>query len=88
MRWGTELADKLGLEAFVESTKAGVPLYESAGFVVVDHFYLNPHTENPSYEWVQLKQQMFPEPFPVYFMWRPKGGKFEKGVTKYSWELN
>jgi hypothetical protein len=88
MRWGCELADKLGMESFVESTESGVPLYESAGFVVVDHFYLDPQMSEPTREWIELKANIFPEPFPVYFMWRPKGGKFEQNVTRYSWELN
>jgi hypothetical protein len=86
MKWGCRFADDAGLEAFVEATSSGRPLYESVGFVVVDHYYLDPQTESPSEEYVQVKKEIFPEPFVVFFMWRPKGGKFEPGKTRYSLE--
>ena len=88
MDWGCELADKMDLECFVESTEDGRSLYESAGFVVVDHFYLDPQPENgkPSEDWAKIKKEAFPKPYRVWVMWRPKGGKFVKGETKYSWE--
>jgi hypothetical protein len=88
MEWGCNLADKMGLECFVESTDDGRALYESAGFVVVNPFFLDPQpeNENPSQEWQKIKQEAFPEPYRVWFMWRPKGGKFVEGETKFSWE--
>jgi hypothetical protein len=36
VKWGTELADKLGFTAVVESTPYGRGLYESEGFQFVD----------------------------------------------------
>ena len=90
MDWGCELADKKNLECFVESTEDGRALYESMGFIVVGYFYLNPFPETgagtPSKEWTKIKEEAFPEPYRVWVMWRPKGGKFVEGVTKYSWE--
>lgn len=86
IEWGCKLADKMELEGFVESTEDGRPLYEAFGFVVVDHFYLDPDVSGPSVEWKTLKKEIFPEPFRIWFMWRPKGGKFENGKTVYSWQ--
>ena len=86
MEWGTKLADKLNLESFVESTDDGCALYKAHGFVVVDHILLDPEVKRPSEEWKRLKKEVAPRPFPIVFMWRPKGGKFEDGKTVYSWE--
>lgn len=33
VKWGCELADKEGVAAYVDGTKAGAPLYEKFGFV-------------------------------------------------------
>ncbi|KAL8802435.1 MAG: hypothetical protein Q9182_003803 [Xanthomendoza sp. 2 TL-2023] len=33
LRWGTELADQMGIDTVVEATAAGVPVYEKHGFV-------------------------------------------------------
>ena len=86
MSWGCELADKMDLDCFVESTLDGRALYESVGFVVVDHIYLSPTTESPSATWTELKKETFPRPYHVLVMWRPKGGKYIEGKTKYPWE--
>ena len=90
MDWGCQLADSMNLECFIESTEGGRALYESVGFVVVDYFYLNPFVksgmEGPSEEWIKITKEAFPEPYRVWVMWRPKGGKFAKGETRLSWE--
>ena len=85
MKWGLELADAKGLDAFVEATEEGFPLYKAAEFILVDDFWADAQTENPSAEWKALREEL---KFPMhgYFMWRPPGGKFEKGVTKFPWE--
>ncbi|OJJ96553.1 hypothetical protein ASPACDRAFT_34357 [Aspergillus aculeatus ATCC 16872] len=35
VRWGCELADRTGMLVYIDSTRAGVPVYEPLGFVVV-----------------------------------------------------
>ncbi|RAH48589.1 GNAT family N-acetyltransferase [Aspergillus brunneoviolaceus CBS 621.78] len=35
VRWGCELADRTGMPVYIDSTRAGVPVYERLGFVVV-----------------------------------------------------
>jgi hypothetical protein len=87
--WGCKLADKMGLEAFVESTDTGKKLYEAHDFVAVRPFFLGfppiPDGQDTT-EWNQLKKTVAPEPARTWLMWRPKGGKFEAGKTVYSWE--
>ncbi|PQE29146.1 hypothetical protein CJF30_00004173 [Rutstroemia sp. NJR-2017a BBW] len=87
--WGCKLADKMGLEAFVESTDTGKKLYEAHDFVAVRPFFLDfppiPDGQDTT-EWNQLKKTVAPEPARTWLMWRPKGGKFEAGKTVYSWE--
>lgn len=86
MEWGCNIADEMGLEAFVESTDDGKELYEAYGFHAVNPFYLHADTEKPNDEWKALKERIIPEPYRVWFMWRPKGGVFVPGKTVYSWE--
>ena len=86
MEWGCQIADRLNLESFVESTDDGRALYEAYGFVLVDQILLDPETEEPTEKWTELKKEIAPRPFPILFMWRPKGGRFEEGKTVYSWE--
>ena len=85
MKWGIEKADEIGFDAFVEATEEGWPMYKAAGFLTVNDFHCDAQTENPSPEWERVKADL-ELPMHGYFMWRPPGGKFEKGVTKYPWE--
>lgn len=85
-QWGCELADKKGLECFVESTDEGVPLYRSAGFVVVYRYVIDPETNGESDSYRMLKERLWPEPMNCWVMWRPTGGRFVEGETRYSWE--
>ena len=73
------------LEAFVESTEDGLALYQAFGFKIVDSFFLDPQKVNPSSEWKSIKEKVAPVPYQVWFMWRPKGGKWVEGETVYSW---
>ncbi|KAI1416838.1 acyl-CoA N-acyltransferase [Hypoxylon sp. FL1857] len=50
LKWGTDKADELGLEAFVESTDIGRKAYEKAGFKVIDELNLDAHTDAPNEE--------------------------------------
>ncbi|KAK6593217.1 GNAT family protein [Botrytis cinerea] len=88
MQWGCKLADEKGLEAFVESTDDGRELYKAHGFVIVRSFFLEVPlaTKGDEEEFAKLKEAIAPEPYRVWLMWRPKGGKFEEGKTVYSWE--
>jgi GNAT superfamily N-acetyltransferase len=90
MEWGCKLADEMGLEAFVESTDNGRELYKAHGFVIVRPFFLDlpPATVGDEEEFARLKKIIAPEPYRVWLMWRPKGGKFEQGKTVYLWEEN
>ncbi|KAK7744428.1 hypothetical protein SLS62_010152 [Diatrype stigma] len=36
VHWGTELADRLGLECYLEASHAGLPLYSASGYVARD----------------------------------------------------
>lgn len=90
MEWGCKVADEMALEAFVESTKDGRELYKSNGFVPVRTycFDVQPSTdeEGKDAEWLKVKNQIEPVPYPVAIMWRPKGGEFEEGKTTFPWE--
>lgn len=85
MQWGTAIADSMKFECFVESTEDGRALYEAAGFVVVDPFYVNPDRKNASEAYKKAAKEIFAQPQSGWFMWRPKGGNFIPGETKYSW---
>lgn len=83
MNWGTQKADELGLDCFVESTEIAVPLYKKYGFVTVDHFSLDASIPNASEEWKTISARNLPMEFEM--MWRPAKGKFQEG-DKYPWE--
>ena len=84
MGWGTRLADEMGVEAYVEGTYLGKPLYEKYGFVVVEYKHMEFENENPSEEWKRIVHDL--QANPTATMWRPKGGKYEKGKTVIPWE--
>ncbi len=86
MEWGTKKADELGVEAFIEATEDGKPLYLNHGFVVTNEFELKPTTPNPTEAWQALEKQLLP--MHGYFMWRPIGGKYEEGTTIIPWKTN
>lgn len=80
LRWGTEKADELGLEAFVESTDDGKACYEQHGFIYMNTFYMDSAKRDPSKKWVEMGNYL-KTPVHCYLMWRPRGGKFEEGKT-------
>lgn len=83
VEWGTKKADELGVEAFVESTPDGRPLYESCGFVTMNGFELKPTLPEETEELKKLQRDLH---FSGYFLWRPVRGVFEKGKTVVPWE--
>ncbi len=74
----------MGLEAFVEATEDGKPVYEKSGFAVMNSFSLDPQVSDPSAEWLRLRKNILP--LDGYFMWRPIGGKYEEGKTVIPWK--
>lgn len=74
----------MGVEAFIESTDDGMPLYAKHGFEVMNEFNLNPVVPDPSNEWKRLQEGILP--LHGYFMWRPVGGKYVDGKTIIPWE--
>ncbi|KAL9129045.1 MAG: hypothetical protein Q9217_002415 [Psora testacea] len=83
--WGVQKADELGIDAFVEATDDGKPLYEARGFVYMHTFYLDSARRNPSKKWMELANYV-KTPVHCYFLWRPKGGLFVEGETVAPWE--
>ena len=86
MAWGVEKADALGIESFVEGTPTGALLYERFGYVRVGELSLSAENRKNSPEWDETYKQVTPNGDWTCIMWRPKGGKFVQGETKYSWE--
>lgn len=58
LEWGMKKADELGLEAIVESTESARPVYEKAGFYVIDDLYLDAQVENPSKEFEEARKKL------------------------------
>ncbi|KAI1313259.1 hypothetical protein F5Y03DRAFT_160286 [Xylaria venustula] len=58
LEWGTERADKLGLESFVESTEIGRAAYEKHGFEFVEDLYLDASIENSNEELDAMRKQL------------------------------
>lgn len=78
VEWGVRKADELGLETYVESSAMARRLYESHGFVHVDTVIREFRSlrSKPSEELMAM---------PTAIMWRPVGGKYEKGKTVIPW---
>ena len=83
VEWGTQRADDLGPEAFVEATNSGAKLYEKYGFVASDSFHIQTEREGASPEWQKLVREL---PIEYTFLWRPKKGKWIAGTTRFPWE--
>ena len=73
----------MGLEAFVEATDNGKPLYAKHGFEYINEFTLDPIPPEKTSDLIKLQKDL---QFRLHFMWRPVGGNFEKGVTVLPWE--
>jgi len=84
MSWGMSQAETRNLEVFIEATDVGVPLYESCGLSVMYVDHLDAYEQNPSDEWRRYSHELLPLHW--YFMWKPKGGVYEKGKTVVPWE--
>ena len=58
LRWGTEIADNLGLKCFVQGSRVGRPVYERHGFVDEKGWITVPvsdeHKNQPAIGWFNL----------------------------------
>ncbi|KAI9744830.1 MAG: hypothetical protein M1818_001755 [Claussenomyces sp. TS43310] len=77
MKWGTETADEMGLECFVESTEDGRGLYEAHGFKIYGEINLDARLEEPNKEFTRLRKELGC-PIHSWYMWRPNGGTSEE----------
>ena len=82
VKWGTERADKMGLESFVDATNLGAELHKRHGFVATDVFDIDTKREGPGKEWKKLERDF---PISYTFLWRPKGGIFDLRKTLIPW---
>jgi len=80
MEWGVRKADELGLEAYIDATAEGKPLYENYGFVAAGGIDLDASKPDPSPRWKERAQCHLP--FTFWPMWRPVGGKMEPRTVK------
>ncbi|TVY84162.1 hypothetical protein LSUE1_G004050, partial [Lachnellula suecica] len=57
MDWGTQTADRLGLDCFVEGSQTGVPLYVRHGFEIIGDRLIKPFKkeEDKSNEWKNME---------------------------------
>lgn len=83
MQWGIDKAEELGLEAYLEASAMGKPLYEKFGFGLLFRFAYDTTKSNADDEWRRLEHDLTPSPF--CSMWRPAGGIWEN--AKKPWEL-
>lgn len=91
MKWGTERADAMGMETWLDATDLGRRGYERYGFMVVVDRYLDPPmpdnlSKEEQVEWERVRETI--PPSHNCTMWRPKGGKYIEGETVKPWELS
>ncbi|KAI9650467.1 hypothetical protein NHQ30_000483 [Ciborinia camelliae] len=86
MKWGTDKADELGLEGFIEASDSGRGLYEKHGFRTLMKLSMSLEKKNASGEWKRLLHEM--RSFHFYINWRPVGGVFEEGKPQTPWQVD
>lgn len=84
MKWGTQKADAMGVEMWLDATVYGVPLYKKHGFIVVHENDIGPKSDDPSEEWKEIADRL--APMTMWQMWRPVGGKYVGGNLVRPWE--
>lgn len=91
MEWGTQKADSMGLECWLDATDNGRPLYEKHGFIhLMDHFLdadidKEKLTEAEREELKKIREETLP--IHITSMWRPVGGWYVEGMTVKPWEV-
>ncbi|KAL4902181.1 hypothetical protein BDW74DRAFT_181030 [Aspergillus multicolor] len=88
MEWGLRIADERGLEAWLDASEFGVPLYEKFGFrrILVNKVQPVPERElsdKGKKEWEECERVMLPIEYTV--MWRPKRGRHEEAKMVLPW---
>lgn len=91
MEWGTQKADAMGLECWLDATDVGRPLYDKHGFIyVMDHFLDADMDEEKMLEAEREELKILREltlPIHITSMWRPVGGRYVEGMTVKPWEV-
>ncbi|KAJ2988556.1 hypothetical protein NUW58_g3913 [Xylaria curta] len=77
------VVDKLGMEAYLETSSLAASVYLKYGFTVVEYPTLTFQCEDPSTDWLDLVRDM--QSHPIGIMWRPKGGNYSEGKTILPW---
>jgi hypothetical protein len=58
LKWGTDKADELGLEAFIESTDIARTAYEKHGFYVIGELNMDAQSEAESEEFSAMRDKL------------------------------
>ncbi|KAF3004668.1 hypothetical protein E8E14_001849 [Neopestalotiopsis sp. 37M] len=58
LKWGTDKADELGLEAFIESTDIARKAYEKHGFCVIGELNMDAQSEEESEEFSTMRNKL------------------------------
>ena len=77
MKRGLDKAEALGLNSFVEATKAGHEMYKAQGSITVDELCADAETDILTQGWKFLREEL-KLPMDDFSMWRPPGAKYEK----------
>ena len=97
MRWGTDKADALGLESYIEASDPGKLLYSTHGFRVMRELHVDMSlseraraataTSDNSLktEWEALREWYLPKGYHFHSMWRPIGGKWDEDEVNRIW---
>ncbi|KAF2443203.1 hypothetical protein P171DRAFT_362972 [Karstenula rhodostoma CBS 690.94] len=86
MSIGTERADALGVECWMEASGMGKKLYEKHGFRSLFKMHFDMERKNASDVWRKCMHELTPTS--VYPMWRPKHGiwELEGDSIQFPWE--
>ncbi|KAF2258846.1 putative GNAT family acetyltransferase [Lojkania enalia] len=83
LEYCADVADKLGLECFVEGTVFSTPVLMLQGFIVIGWTNMIFTRRNPSRDWERLVHDI--QSHPIGILWRPKMGKYVEGETVLPW---
>ncbi|KAI9643504.1 hypothetical protein NHQ30_008123 [Ciborinia camelliae] len=85
MEYGMSKIAEMNVEAVVEASESGLPLYEKFGFRVIEEVTIDTTTENPGFIWRKLEHEVRGKT--SWWMWKPKpsDGIYEKGM-ELPWE--
>jgi hypothetical protein len=87
MKYGMGKISEMGVEAFVEASAQGLPLYRKFGFRTIDKVSTDTTIENPGFIWRKLEHDLGEEV--IWWMWKPSGGPeavYVEGETELPWE--